>query len=118
MGSFLAVLTAMYEEEVAGVACRGGLVSFRSVLDDRFCHIPLDVVVPGLLEVADVSDMVRMISPRPVLMEKLVDGRNKQVSLKRMKEEYAAPVPGLVLREDANADLVIRLAEQLLKHKL
>jgi hypothetical protein len=106
MGSFLALLTAMYEVDVAGVACRGGLVSFRSVLDDRFCHIPLDVVVPGLLEVADLRDMVRTVSPRPVLMEKLVDGRNKQVSLKRMEKEYAAPVPGLVLREDANSDLV------------
>jgi dienelactone hydrolase len=76
MGALLALLTALYEDRVAAVAARGGLASFLSVLEDRFCHVPQDVVVPGILEVADVAGIVAALNPRPVLLEKFVDGRN------------------------------------------
>ena len=71
------------------MACRGGLVSFLSVLDDRFSQIPQDVIVPGLLEVTDLPDIVSAIGPRSVFMEKMVDGRNKKVLQETMKNEYS-----------------------------
>jgi len=77
MGALLALLTGLYEDGVAAVAARGGLVSFLSVLEDRFCHLPQDVIVPGILEVADVAGIVAALNSRPVLLEKFVDGRNK-----------------------------------------
>jgi len=77
MGALLALLTGLYEDRVAAVAARGGLVSFLSVLEDRFCHLPQDVIVPGILEVADVAGIVAAVNSRPVLLEKFVDGRNR-----------------------------------------
>jgi hypothetical protein len=77
MGALLALLTALYEDRVAAVAARGGLASFLSVLEDRFCHLPQDVFVPGILEVADLADIVAALNSRPVLLEAFVDGRNK-----------------------------------------
>src|SRR5712692_55034 len=77
MGALVALLTGLYEDRVAAIAARGGLVSFLSVLEDRFCHLPQDVIVPGILEVADVADMVAAQNSRPVLLERFVDGRNK-----------------------------------------
>ena len=59
------------------MATRGGLVSFASVLEDRFCYIPLDAVVPGILEIGDLPDVAAAIAPRPVLRQSLVDGRNR-----------------------------------------
>ena len=71
VGGLLALLTALYEDNVQAVAVRGGLVSFHSVLKDRFCYVPQDIVVPGILERADIADVVAALSPRAVLLERL-----------------------------------------------
>ena len=47
VGDLLALLTALYEDKVQAVAVNGGLVSLLSVLGDRFCYVPQDLVVPG-----------------------------------------------------------------------
>jgi hypothetical protein len=80
LGALLALLTAYYEDKVQAVAARGGLVSFASVLEDRFAYSPQDVVVPGILAAADVPDIAKAIAPRPVLLTAQVDGRNRLVS--------------------------------------
>jgi len=79
LGPLLVLLAGLYEDSATAVAARGGLVSFLSVLEDRFAHIPEDVVVPGILEVADVADIVDAQTPRPVRLERSVDGRNRVV---------------------------------------
>lgn len=106
LGSLLALLTAFYEDDVRAVAVRGGLVSYLSVLRDRFCYVPQDIIVPGILEIADIEDLVASLAPRAVLMEKLVNGRNQIVesgSLKSWMEMANAAyrnIPGqLVIRE-------------------
>ena len=64
LGSVLALMVALYENDVRAVAARGGLVSYLSMLQDRFCYVPQDVVVPGILETADVGDIVSALAPR------------------------------------------------------
>ncbi len=119
LGSFLAILTALYEENVNAVACRGGLISFSSVLEDNFCEIPQDVIVPGFLEVTDLEGMVSTIAPRPVLLAELVNGLNKKVPLSVMKKEYGNNVPTLTLAEKVeNQVLPVWLASQCLKRDL
>ena len=80
VGGLLALLTALYEDNVHAVAVCGGLVSFLSVLRDRFCYVPQDIVVPGILESVDIEDIVAELSPRAELLEGLVDGRNRLLS--------------------------------------
>jgi cephalosporin-C deacetylase-like acetyl esterase len=80
LGSLLVLLTALYEDNVRAVAARGGLVSYLSVLEDRFCYVPQDVIIPGILETADISDIVATLAPRAVLLEGFVDGRNRQLT--------------------------------------
>jgi dienelactone hydrolase len=80
VGGLLALLTALYEDNLHAVAVCGGLVSFLSVLRDRFCYVPQDIVVPGILESVDIEDIVAELSPRAVLLEGLVDGRNRLLS--------------------------------------
>ena len=116
LGPFLALLTALYEDEVTAVACSGGLVSFISVLEDRFCHIPQDVIVPGILEVTDLGEIAASITPRPLLLENMVDGLNKKVSLITMEKEYGTTSPGLVLREDSvSPSLPVWISKQLIR---
>jgi hypothetical protein len=118
LGPFLALLTALYEDNVTAVAGSGGLVSFISVLEDRFCHIPQDVIVPGILEVTDLGEIVASIAPRPVLLAELVNGLNKKVSLSTMEKEYGTKTSNLILREDTgNPSLTGWLSKQCLKKK-
>jgi len=85
LGSLLVLLTALYEDNVHAVAARGGLVSYLSVLGDPFCYVPQDVIVPGILETADISDIVSALGSRAVLLEGLVDGRNRQLTDSELK---------------------------------
>ena len=80
LGPLLALLTAFYEPDVAAVATNRGLASFLSVLEDRFAYVPMDVIVPGLLEAGDLPDIVAFIAPRPVLIQAAVDGRNRPLT--------------------------------------
>ncbi|MBL7735738.1 MAG: acetylxylan esterase, partial [Chitinophagaceae bacterium] len=107
LGPFLAMLTAFYEDGVAAVAGSGGLVSFMSALDDRFCHIPQDVIVPGILETTDLGEIAAFIAPRPLLLENMVDGLNKKVSLGVMEQEYGRSGDNLLLRESSEENLSI-----------
>jgi hypothetical protein len=102
MGALLALLTGLYENRVAATAARGGLVSFLSVLEDRFCHLPQDVIVPGIVEAAEVADIVAVQGSRPILLEGFVDGRNKPARDARLQSEFAPALKAsqqLVIRE-------------------
>ncbi|MFB3828418.1 MAG: acetylxylan esterase [Bryobacteraceae bacterium] len=123
LGAVLALLTALYEPGVRAVAARGGLVSFLSVLRDRFCYVPLDVIVPGVLEAGDMADIVAALAPRGVLLERLVDGRNRAVGSAERSVELRVALDGyrnapsqLTVREDAaGPELTAWLAARLSK---
>ncbi len=111
LGSLLALMTALYEPEVAAVATRRGLASFLSVLDDRFTYVPLDVIVPGILEAGDLSDITAAIAPRPVLIQAAVDGRNRPLTLTELKGKAAPRTSNATIGDESDpavlADWVI-----------
>jgi dienelactone hydrolase len=98
MGALVALFTGLYEDRVAAIAAQGGLVSFLSVLEDRFCHLPQDVIVPGILEAGDIDDIVRAQGSRPVLLTRSVDGRNKAVHTEHAEPDLAAWIAGKIAR--------------------
>src|SRR5262249_4012878 len=49
LGGLLALFGALFDDDIRAVHVRGGLVSYASVLDSQFCHVPHDAVVPGAL---------------------------------------------------------------------
>jgi hypothetical protein len=105
MGGLLALLTALYDDEVLAVRVRGGLISYRSVLQDRFCYVPLDVIVPGILENADLADVVAALAPRAVLLESPVDGKDRTVAAAAAASQLAA---ALTAYKGASSRLLIR----------
>jgi cephalosporin-C deacetylase-like acetyl esterase len=120
LGPVLALLAALYDDRVRAVATRRGLVSYVSVLEDRFCYVPLDAVVPGILEVADIPDIVASLAPRGVLLEGLADGRNRALEepewRSRLQPALSAyggiPSRLLVRTEPSGAQLARWLVEQ------
>jgi dienelactone hydrolase len=79
LGGLLALLGALYEPRVSAALARGGLAGYETVLRSPFCAIPYDVVVPGILQVADMADIAGALAPRPVKLAGLVDGLNRAV---------------------------------------
>jgi hypothetical protein len=89
LGGLLALLGGLYEDKVCAMAARRGLVAYASVLEDQFAYVPNDIVVPGILEVADVADIAAALSPRPLLLEDFVDGRNRVVREAGLRGRFA-----------------------------
>ena len=126
LGSLLALLTAFYEDDVRAVAACGSLVSYLSVLKDRFCYVPQDIIVPGILEVVDVGDLVALLAPRAILLEKLVTGKDQIVESGNLKSEMEAAyvayrnTPGqLLIREKSGTpDLADWLVQQFARAEL
>ena len=79
LGGLLAILAGLYENNIQAIAVRGGLASYLSLLDDSFTYVPGDIIVPGILEAGDISDVVAALAPRSTLFQSLVDGRNRRV---------------------------------------
>lgn len=122
LGSLLALLTTLYEDNVRAVVARGGLISYLSVLRDRFTYVPQDAIVPGILERADIPDIVGAIAPRAELLENFVDGRNRLLSASAVNEQlrpapaYASPLQ-LLVRDQAEKpqDMAYWVVSQLSK---
>jgi hypothetical protein len=114
LGGLVALLGGFYEDRVRAVALRHGLVGYLDALDDNFTYIPNDIIVPGALEVGDISDVAAAFSPRPLLLEGLVDGRNRLVSepdlrrqFARAFESYQSSPQNLVVRSEEAAPSVV-----------
>jgi hypothetical protein len=89
LGGLLAILGALYEPDVRAIAAVRGLVGYLSLLDDPFAYLPNDVIVPGILEVADIADIAAAIAPRPLLLSSLVDARNRLASEGLLRAQLA-----------------------------
>ncbi len=88
LGGFLALLTALYEEDVRAVYVHGGLAAFESVLSKHLALLPHDAVVPGALLAGDLCDVVAAFAPRRVRLEGLVDGWNRTLSKSDLAGAY------------------------------
>jgi hypothetical protein len=92
LGGLLALLAALYEDGVHAVYVRGGLAGFRSVLEGHLVLVPHDVVVPGALTAGDLSDVAAVLAPRSLRLEATVDGRNRRLGDRQVREMYRSAV--------------------------
>jgi hypothetical protein len=89
LGGLLALLGSLYENHVQTVAVQGGLASYLSILEDSFAYVPQDVIVPGVLEAGDIADIASALAPHPLLLQGLVDGRDRLVPADNLKRALA-----------------------------
>jgi hypothetical protein len=115
LGGLLAMLSALYEDHVRAVAVRSGLVSYLSILDSRFAYVPQDIIVPGILEMGDLPDVAAALAPRPLLLEGMVDGRNRSLPETLLQQQLelvfgtykkAGAAPPAIQAKQANESLV------------
>jgi dienelactone hydrolase len=85
LGGILAAMAPAFHSDVAAVVVRGGLVSYRSLLESPFCCVPHDAVV-FLGKDGDLPLAYAALSPRPLRLEGLVDGVNRRVTDKGLRQ--------------------------------
>ena len=86
--ALLALLLALFEDDISGVWARRGLVTYQSGLDSPFVQIPHESIVPGVLRECDLPDLVAALAPCSVTLEGLVDGRGRIVPLTEASAAY------------------------------
>jgi hypothetical protein len=89
MGALVALLAALLDERIAGVAAHGGLVSHRALFDSHLVLFPHDALVPGACGTGDLAEVVAALAPRPVRLTGLVDGLNRSAAPESIAVEYA-----------------------------
>jgi hypothetical protein len=88
LGGLLALLGALFEDEVRAVRVQSGLLSYLSVLESPFCYVPHDALVPDVFEAGDLCDLAAGIAPRGLRLENLVDGLNRRAASDRVSKTY------------------------------
>lgn len=88
LGPLAVILTALYEPSVATLLARGGLVSYKSLLDSPFCYVPFDAVVPGGAKFTDLGETVALLPVRALRLESLVDGLNRLLPKEEASKVY------------------------------
>ena len=89
LGTTLALLAALFEDNVQAVYARGGLTGFATLLDSPFLYVPHDAVVPGALTAGDLCDVAASLAPRALRLADLVDGVNRRVSAEQLARTFA-----------------------------
>jgi len=119
LGGTLASLPLVCERCKAVIA-RGGLLSYRSVLESPFVHVPHDALPLNVFRAGDLPDIWAHLAPKPVRLEGLVDGTNRRVTGEKLAKALqpvadAYKKGGLVVKEDytPDAELANWIAEQL-----
>ena len=80
MGGLVVLLGGMVGgDKVKAVYVRGGLVSFRSMLDSPYCYFPHDAVIPGVLKANEMEALTAANAKHGLRMEASVDGLNRRI---------------------------------------
>lgn len=87
-GGMLALLAALYDDDIAAVAVDGGLATYLDVLPHYQVYIPHDAMVPGALTCGDWCDVAAALAPRPLRMQHMVDGLNRPIQVQRLNSLY------------------------------
>ncbi len=88
LGGLLALLGALYEDDVKAVYVRGGLTGYRSLLKSQFAYLPHDALLPGVLTVGDLDDVAAALAPRAIRLEGLVSGLNQRATAGDLAQAY------------------------------
>lgn len=95
-GGLLALLGALFDENVRGAFARGTLSSWLDVFATPFVYLPHDVIVPDVTTTGDLSDLRAVLGKHACLSEP-IDGRNIALS----HEAPASPVAWIAHRLEA-----------------
>jgi hypothetical protein len=114
LGGLLALLTALFEEDVDAVYIHKGLGSYLSVLDEPHVYVPHDAVVPQALNAGDLSDIAAALAPTRLRLSGMVDALNRPLSEQQVRRAYhRVPSAQLEVTNNRESSAVAWLVEAI-----
>ncbi len=93
LGPTLALLAGMvFGTPIESIYTRGGLISFRSILDSQFVYVPHDIAIPGALLAGDLDDLAAAYLNRKgtrLAIDAPVDGLNRAAGQDAINRAFA-----------------------------
>jgi pimeloyl-ACP methyl ester carboxylesterase len=86
-GALVAAHAAVLEPRISRLVTVGGLLSYRSLIDDPLTKQPLSSFLPGVIGAYDIRDLYAAIAPRPVLVLNPQDSQRAPVHRVKAWEE-------------------------------
>ncbi len=88
--SLPALIAAGLDARVAGVWCQGGLVSFVGETSRRWSGVAMGLIAPGILDMADISQLAALVAPRPLLYTEAVNPEGDASTDERTRDAFTA----------------------------
>jgi cephalosporin-C deacetylase-like acetyl esterase len=92
LGGLLALLGALFEDDVRTVHVSGGLAAYQPIVEHFAVLVPHGDCVPGALTAGDLCDIAGSLAPRPLRLSGMVDHLNRHVPADAVKKAYAPVV--------------------------
>jgi pimeloyl-ACP methyl ester carboxylesterase len=86
-GALVAAHAAAIEPRISQLITIGGLLSYRSLLEDPLTTQPFSSFLPGVIEAYDVRDLYAAVAPRRVLVINPQDSQRKTVEPVAARQE-------------------------------
>jgi alpha-beta hydrolase superfamily lysophospholipase len=87
-GALLAAYAAAIEPRVRSVVVIGGMLSYRSVIDDPLYRQPLSAFLPGVIGAYEVRDILAAIAPRRLMAINAEDARRQPAAEAVVTREF------------------------------
>jgi cephalosporin-C deacetylase-like acetyl esterase len=94
-----ALFAALFDKRISRLALDGMLVSYEAVVNERIQQGVVDQIVPSALKYFDLPDAVAAMTPRKVALFNGVNPLGQEVTIGRMRQEYARAGAELGVRD-------------------
>jgi dienelactone hydrolase len=94
-----ALFAALFDKRISRLALDGMLVSYEAVVNERIQQGAVDQIVPSALKYFDLPDAVAAMTPRKVAIFNGVNPLGQEVTIGRMRQEYARAGAELGVRD-------------------
>jgi cephalosporin-C deacetylase-like acetyl esterase len=84
-----ALFAALFDDRIRSLALDGMLVSYESVVNERIHQGISDQLIPSALKYFDLPDVIAAIAPRKVAVFNGVNPLGQELTLGRLRREYA-----------------------------
>jgi hypothetical protein len=94
-----ALFAALFDGRIRSLALDGMLVSYEAVVNNRINRGMIDQIVPSALKYFDLPDVIAAIAPRRVAVFNGVNPLGQELTLGRLRQEYAGASVEVAVRD-------------------
>jgi dienelactone hydrolase len=87
--SLPALLAAALDPRVAGVSCKGCLVSLVARSGKPWSGVPMGLIVPNMLDLGDIGHLAALLAPRPLVFSSAVEPEGGVATADRVVAAFA-----------------------------